>query len=178
MITGERLASQAVQGGYIGIPYSQLDCQGFVEKVLADCGVRKPDGSIYNWRGSNSMYRNFYQWRGSIDECKKAFSILPQGCFVFKMRDDDGERQHGYNDGLGNFYHVGIYIGDKDRAVIHSTTGGVQYAKTLSGWNYVTLPSMIDYTAQNIENIGVQSKMIFMIEEIKKLCKDMEDLIK
>ena len=49
--------------------YEQLDCQGFVEEVLKDIGVCKSSGKAYNWRGCNSMYRNFYTWRGSIDEC-------------------------------------------------------------------------------------------------------------
>ena len=57
--TGAAVAEQAKTGGYIGIPYSKLDCQAFVEQVLRDLGVRKPDGSVYNWRGSNSMFRNF-----------------------------------------------------------------------------------------------------------------------
>ena len=47
--TGAAVAEQAQTGNYIGIPYSQLDCQGFVEKVLKDLGVRKNDGSVYNW---------------------------------------------------------------------------------------------------------------------------------
>ena len=55
MITGYAFAEQARSGSYNGIPYKQLDCQGFVERVLKDSGVRKPDGSVYNWRGSNHM---------------------------------------------------------------------------------------------------------------------------
>ena len=71
--TGKDLAEQAVTGGYVGIPYGSLDCQGFVEQVLKDCGVRKPDGSPYNWRGSNSMWRNYIKWKGTIAECKEKF---------------------------------------------------------------------------------------------------------
>ena len=37
-ISGSDLAEQAVTGNYVGIPYSKLDCQGFVEEVLKDCG--------------------------------------------------------------------------------------------------------------------------------------------
>lgn len=178
MVTGEKFASQAVNGNYIGIPYEKLDCQGFVEKVLADTGVRKSNGMVYNWRGSNSMYRNFYQWHGSVNACKKAFGIIPQGALMFKMREDDAEQKLGYNDGLGNFYHVGIYTGIEGRPIIHSTTGGVQYAKSLSGWNYVSLLSMLDYTGSNVDNIGLQAKLMSIITEIRKLADDAERLLK
>ena len=86
MVTGEQFAKQAVDGGYIGIPYSKLDCQGFVERVLADCGIRKPNGTVYDWRGSNSMYRNFQQWRGSIKEAEAAFGALPIGCLLYTRK--------------------------------------------------------------------------------------------
>ncbi len=50
-ISGEDLAKQAVTGNYVGIPYSRLDCQGFVEEVLKDCGVRKLDGTPLQLEG-------------------------------------------------------------------------------------------------------------------------------
>lgn len=152
MITGERLAEQAVKGGYIGMPYSEVDCQAFVEKVISDLGIRKPDGTVYNWRGSNSMYRNYYSWRGTISECKTTFGIIPQGALIYKRKNDGGEKEKGYTDGLGNFYHVGIYIGDDDRMIIHSSGGGVQYATKLNGWTNITLLSFIDYTGKNDDN--------------------------
>mgnify|MGYP003291983947 CR=1 FL=1 len=37
--TGSAVAEQAKTGGYIGIPYSKLDCQAFVEQVLRDTGI-------------------------------------------------------------------------------------------------------------------------------------------
>ena len=45
------------------IPYSKLDCQAFVERILLDCGIR------HDWRGSNHMWRDALDcgavWRGS-----------------------------------------------------------------------------------------------------------------
>lgn len=152
MITGERLAEQAVNGGYIGIPYKKLDCQGFVEKVISDLGIRKPDGTVYNWRGSNAMYRNFYSWRGTVEECKKQFGMIPEGCLVFTRKTDGGEVDRGYSDGIGNFVHVGIYVGDP-HGVIHSTTGGVQFCKWPDKrWTNISLLSFIDYTGKNADN--------------------------
>lgn len=152
MITGEKLAEQAVNGGYIGIPYKKLDCQAFVEKVISDLGIRKPDGTVYNWRGSNAMYRNYYSWRGTIAECQKEYGIIPQGALIYKMKHDGGEKEKGYTDGLGNFYHVGIYIGNEYRVIMHSSTGGVQYANTLNCWTNISLLSFIDYTGKNADN--------------------------
>lgn len=157
MITGEQFAERALTGGYIGIPYETLDCQGFVEKVLADCGVRKPNGTVYDWRGSNSMYRNYYQWRGTVKECEAKFGMIPQGALVFTRKTDGGEVERGYHDGLGNFSHVGIYVG-APHGVIHSTTGGVQYGKfpDAKRWTNVSLLSMIDYTHQNVNNRSIK----------------------
>ena len=81
MYTGKEFADLAQDTRYNKFTYDQLDCQAFVEKVLADLGVRKPDGTVYNWRGSNSMYRNYYSWRGSIDEAISAFGSVPIGTF-------------------------------------------------------------------------------------------------
>ena len=91
--TGEDVAEQAVTGGYVGIPYSKLDCQAFVEQVLKDLGVRKENGKPYNWTGSNSMWRNHVTWKGTIEECKKKFGGIPLGAFLFLLKWDGGETE-------------------------------------------------------------------------------------
>lgn len=172
MVTGEAYAKQAVNGGYIGIPYSELDCQGFVEKVLADCGVRKPDGKKYNWRGTNSMWRNYYQWRGTRQEAIEKFGLIPEGAWLFHMEQDGGEIPLGYNDGLGNFKHVGIYLGDPHGS-IHSTTGGVQFLKYPDKrWTHVMLPDMLDYMQENPDN-----KIKDIIANIRKELDEMERMV-
>ena len=90
--TGADMAEQAITGGYVGTPYSKLDCQGFVEQVLKDLSVRKPDGTPYNWRGSNSMWRNYIKWKGTIAECKAKFGEIPLGAFMFIVKYDGGEQ--------------------------------------------------------------------------------------
>ena len=144
--TGKDVAEQAVTGNYIGKPYSKWDCQAFVEQVLKDLGVRKPDGTPYNWTGSNAMYRKHIRWRGTIDECRKKFGCIPQGAFVFRVKNDGGEVQRGYHDNLGNASHVGLYIGrNTEKPCMDSQpTGGVQYRK-LSVFTHVGLMDMIDY---------------------------------
>lgn len=173
MLTGEQFAEKALTGGYIGIPYEKLDCQAFVERVLADCGVRKPNGTVFDWRGSNSMYRNYYQWRGTVKECETKFGMIPQGALVFTRKTDGGEVEKGYHDGLGNFSHVGIYVGSP-HGVIHSTTGGVQYGKfpDAKRWTNVSLLSMIDYTHQNVNNRSIKD----IINNIRGLLDVMEEI--
>ena len=143
--TGQDVAIQALTGNYIGKPYSTYDCQGFVEQVLYDLGVRKPDGTPYNWKGSNSMFRNHIRWRGTIEECKKKFGNIPQGAFVFLVKHDGDEQPKGYHDDLGNASHVGLYIGTSPNPCMDSQpTGGVQMRK-LSVFTHVGLMDMIDY---------------------------------
>ena len=142
--TGADVAEQAKTGGYIGTPYHRLDCQAFVEKVLADLGIRKPDGTLYNWKGSNSMYRNHIRWRGSVKECMDKFGCIPLGAFLFIVKHDGGEVNRGYNDDLGNATHVGLCVGEK--AIDSQPSGGVQ-ARKLSIFTNVGLMDMIDYSS-------------------------------
>lgn len=177
MVTGEQFAKQAIDGGYIGIPYSKLDCQGFVERVLADCGIRKPNGTVYDWRGSNSMYRNFQQWRGSIKECESTFGSLPIGCLLYTRKTDGGEKEKGYNDNLGNFAHVGIYLGEP-HGVIHSTTGGVQWGKYPDKrWNYCSLLAMLEYGCKNSDNV-ISDDIIKQLDIIQSAVNNIERMLK
>ena len=146
---------QARSHKYDNIKYDDLDCQGFVEQVLKDCGVRKQDGSCYNWRGVNSMWRNAFTWKGTVEEAIKKFGDIPLGSWVIMWADDGGEKERGYFDGLGNAKHVGIYTGtpepvrDSTRTTKKPTRDGVGY-RSLSGFNYVCLPFMIDYTGNDL----------------------------
>lgn len=144
-ISGSDLAEQAITGNYVGIPYSKLDCQGFVEEVLKDCGVRKPDGTVYNWRGSNSMWRNYIKWKGTKEECIKKFGEIPLGAFLFLLKWDGGEVEKGYHDGEGNASHVGLYTGTSPLPCMDSQGNrGVDYCK-LNVFTHVGLMEMVDY---------------------------------
>ena len=147
-IAGTAFATQAQSDRYTGVPYSKLDCQAFVEEVLKDCGVRKPDGSVYNWKGSNSMWRNALRWKGTIEECKRLFNGIPLGAWVFIVKNDGGEVARGYHDNEGNASHVGIYCREGTEPVRDSTKtakrDGVGYRK-LDEFTHVGLPTMITY---------------------------------
>lgn len=144
-VTGEEIAQQAINGGYVGIPYSQLDCQGFVEQVLRDTGVRKTDGHPYNWKGSNSMWRNCITWKGTISECINKFGSIPLGAFLFIVKRDGGEIDRGYHDNEGNASHVGLYTGASPLPCMDSQGDrGVAYCR-LGIFTHVGLMSMVDY---------------------------------
>ena len=150
-ISGFDLSEQAITGNYVGIPYSKLDCQGFVEEVLKDCGVRKPDGTVYNWKGSNSMWRNHIRWKGTLEECRKKFGEIPVGAFLFLLKWDGKEAERGYHDGLGNATHVGLYLGTSPLPCMDSSQGRgkVDYCK-LNVFTHVGLMNMIDYYNESL----------------------------
>ena len=164
MTKASAFAECALLGKWDKYKYSVLDCQGFVEAVLKDIGIRKSDGSVYNWTGSNSMYRNFYQWRGSVEECIKQFGKIPIGAFVY-IWESSGEQARGYTDGLGNAKHVGIYCGDnKVRDSTRSTKSkrdGVG-TRTMEGFNRVTLFSGLDYELSTDYNTAVENLQDFL----------------
>lgn len=140
MATLAQYAEQARTGNYVGIPYSELDCQAFVERVLKDLGVRDCSGKAYNWRGTNDMWRTALQWKGTCDQAAATFGGLQPGMWLFTVKNDGGEVDRGYHDTEGNAAHVGIYLGNGK--VIHSTTGGV---------------AIVDYPAKRWTHAGILS---------------------
>ena len=130
-----------MRGNYIGIPYEELDCQAFVERVLKDCGEK------HDWRGSNHM------WRDALSEKHKITNemAIPAGAWLFTIKQDGGEKERGYNDSEGNASHVGIYLGLS--RVIHSTTGGVQWDDiSRPRWTHYGLCKFIDYSETGVSD--------------------------
>lgn len=147
MVSGEEYASQAKSSKYDGLTYDKVDCQKFVELVLIDCGVKKPDGKPYDWKGSNSMWRNALAWKGTIEECIAKYGDIPLGAWVFIVKNDGGEVERGYHDNEGNAKHVGIYVGGHPDTQVRDSTetrtrDGVGY-RPLAGFNMVGIPKML-----------------------------------
>ena len=55
MISGIAFAENALLPKWDKFTYDRMDCQAFVEAVIKDLGIRKSDGSVYDWKGSYSM---------------------------------------------------------------------------------------------------------------------------
>ena len=168
MITNLLFTEQAKSTKYDKLTYSDCDCQAFVEKVLYDTGVRKPNGGAYNWKGSNDMWRNALDWRGSVEDCISIYGKVPDGAWVFIVKYDGGEKERGYNDGEGNAKHVGIYVGnDQVRDSTRSTKpkrDGVGY-RSLSDFNMVGICKYLDYESNNKDN--THDKIISLINSIR-----------
>jgi hypothetical protein len=145
---GTELAKVGFQ--YIGIPYSELDCQAFVEKCLADCGIKK------NLPGSNAWYREVAKngWVGTPEECVAMYGTVPKGAFLFILKNDGKEPATYKPDGIGNASHIGIVTGQGKGAIHSSSSRGcvcesVFKNKTIKngGWNRVGLWDEVDYSA-------------------------------
>lgn len=178
MKTGLEFARNALLPKWDKYTYDQLDCQGFVEAVLKDMGIRKDNGKVYDWKGSNSMYRNYYSWRGTIEECRKKYGTIPVGAFVYIWKET-GEQEVGYNDGLGNCTHVGIYCGnDTVRDSTRSTKTGRNGVGTrnLSGFNRVTLFSGLDYSVTSSYNSDIDS-LLAVIDRMREELTELEGRI-
>lgn len=140
MITAAQYVEQARSGDYLGIPYKEMDCQGLLERVLADCGT------VVDWRGTNDMWRNALSMKGPIAD----IASIPAGAWLFTLKHDGGEVQRGYHDNEGNAAHAGIYLGGSD--VMHSTTGGCQMdVITSKRWTHYGLCKLIDFSGESSE---------------------------
>ena len=140
--------SVSLQGEkYLGTPYSEMDCQAFVEACLTDVGIN------VNLAGSNAWYRTM-DWVGTPEECIAVFGSIPKGAFLFIHAFDGGEPSY-YKDDLGNASHIGIYTGiytgTHMGAMASSSSRGCVIdsyfaGKTISGgWNCVGLWHRLDY---------------------------------
>ena len=147
MVDGNELGNAGFK--YIGTPYSQMDCQAFVEQCLSDCGLKK------NLAGSNAWYREVMAngWVGSPEECVSTFGVVPAGAFLFIQAFDGKEPEKYKNDGLGNASHIGLCTGTRGEGAIHSSASRGCVAeskfkgKTIKngGWNKVGLWNKVAY---------------------------------
>lgn len=147
MVNGNKLGEVGFK--YLGVPYSEMDCQAFVEKCLADCGKR------IDLAGSNAWYREVMQhgWVGTPEECVKNLGCVPAGAFIFILEYNGKEPPKYRDDGIGNASHIGLCTGDKGKGGIHSSAsrGCVAesefHGKTIpnGGWNRVGLWDQVEY---------------------------------
>lgn len=145
------VARRAVESLAENIPYSLMDCQAWVEYIVAQCG-----GSM-SYTGSNHMARSGCRWLGTLAEARAQGRLVPgAGLFIHQAGGEPAKYQ---NDGLGNFSHVGLYVGenaltdtDKNGAsrlcnAMHSsaTMGRVAGSTLQNGWTHVAWFKDVDY---------------------------------
>lgn len=168
MITGVQIADAAISSGLIGTPYSKLDCQALVEKVLSLAGLKIP-----NYRGSNHM------WRELVHDRQRTGTdapILP-GMLAFIVKNDGGEVKRGYHDSMGNATHVAVALGDG--TVFESTTGGVQIS-SIKRFTHVAKIIDVDYLEAVPGGAGsgldVDSRIERIREILLQICGELEEL--
>jgi len=166
----------------INIPYNEKDCIGYVNMVWRDIPIvdsnnySLPNGTNTLWRRNISPYPSqtynttspdnqnptpVLWYKGTIADYLSEHSDLPVGCLLFHQIADDGHppipSQYA-GDGIGNFVHVGIYIGNlqvmqsggRDSSTV--TGGGVHrttYSSLTSSaftlaWNYLAYVCYVD----------------------------------
>lgn len=175
MYTGIQYGKRAEDPSYNSLKYSQVDCQAFCEKVLKDLGVRKSNGAVYDWRGSNDMWRNAVSWKGTIAEARQKFGQIPVGSWAFMVSHDGGEIPRGYHDDQGNAAHIAIVVNQSQ--VRDSTKGtgrdGVAYRK-LSDFNMIGLPKMLDFDNTNPNIIEIEAESV---KKVKSLLDQINSII-
>ena len=120
-----------------------------------------------SYRGSNDMARHA-AWLGTLENAQ-AEGMLRPGALLFIHEEDESALPARYaGDGLGDFSHVGLYVGadalsDTDKSgrrracdVVHSsaTMGRVAGSTLQNGWTHVGWAHEIDYgeeTAPGVE---------------------------
>ena len=151
MIEATKLAKAGFT--YLGRPYSEMDCQAFVERCLRDCGL------TINLPGSNAWYRKM-TWVGTPEECKKRFGHIPPGAFLFILAQDGKEPAKYRKDGIGNASHIGIYTAARSGAIHSSASRGCVAESVFrgisipGGWNRVGLWDRIYYDVAVSSVIG------------------------
>ncbi len=168
-ISAEQVSLQGDK--YLGTSYKTMDCQAFVERCLADAGLK------INLAGSNTWYRECRQngWVGSPEQCRREFGKIPRGAFLFILEQDGGEVKRGYRDGLGNASHIGLYTG-RGKGAIHSSSTRKCVAESAfsgrtipnGGWNTVGLWKRLSYGA-DIDNKLHGGGDMGILEDLTKL---------
>ncbi len=153
----------------VDIPYSQMDCIGFVNAVWQDIPVVQTNGwSLTN--GTNSIWRSTRTfnttspdnqtptpelwYKDTIANCISQYGDIPAGALLFHQISEEGPPpipSQFEGDGIGNFVHVGIYCGSDEvmqsggRDSSSVPGGGVhKSAYDSSAWNYVAFVCWVD----------------------------------
>ena len=165
----------------VQIPYTEMDCIKYVQTVWRDIAavgssevLCNPLGTNTLWRTNTPQYPNLVKtfnttspdgqnptpvlwFKDSITNYLNTHDSLPAGCLLFHKISEEGPpaiKPEYAGDGIGNFAHVGIYIGDNEvmqsggRDGSSVPGGGVhRSAYDSSAWNYVAFVVWVDPTS-------------------------------
>ena len=152
--TANQLARAATAAAHVGYTYDEMDCQAFIEHCARQAGGRM------DYLGTNDMARRA-AWLGTLSQARAEGRLTPGAGLLIREETDANLPARYAGDGLGDFSHVGLYVGegalsDTDKngrrracdAVHSSATMGRVAGTTLqNGWTHAMWFSEIDYGA-------------------------------
>lgn len=152
--TGTQVAQAAALAVGVGYTYDEMDCQAFIEHCARQAGGRM------DYLGTNDMARRA-AWLGTLSQARAEGRLTPGAGLLIREETDANLPARYAGDGLGDFSHVGLYVGegalsDTDKngrrracdAVHSSATMGRVAGTTLqNGWTHVLWFPEIDYAA-------------------------------
>lgn len=114
-----------------------IDCSGMFVRAF-----RKQGSRIYH--GSNTIWRKYLTSKGRI--ARK--SQLKRGMAVFKWREEGDPQQ----DGLGNFYHIGLVTSAAPLRIVHASTNGmcVRADTDADGWTHWGALKGVQYPVKDL----------------------------
>lgn len=134
-----------------GASKGSVDCSGAFTYWYKQAGG-------YMYHGSNTMWRKYSTEKGKIGE----IDLYP-GMAVYKWRNDGKEPSQYQADGIGNFYHVGLYIGDGQVVEAKGTKYGVVYS-CISQWTHASRQKNTDYDVDEIGSDNSSTTSAFPVE--------------
>lgn len=150
--TGKAVAAAAVALVQSYHSYRDMDCQAMIEEAV------RIAGGVMNYRGSNHMARSA-AWLGTLENAQSEGKLKP-GALLFIHEEDESSLPTLYRgDGLGDFSHVGLYIGEnlltdtdkhgkrRECNIVHSSQsmGRVCGSTMKNGWTHVGWAKEINY---------------------------------
>ena len=134
-----------------GASKGAVDCSGSFTYWYKQAGG-------YMYHGSNTMWRKYSTEKGKIG----SINLVP-GMAVYKWRNDGKEPSSYQDDGIGNFYHVGLYIGNNRVVEAKGTKYGVVYSD-IDQWTHASRQKNTEYDMAESASSDSNSTSMFPIE--------------
>lgn len=134
----------------IGRPYKEIDCIKLVVLSIRNGAGADGESKSYQCGGCNELWRSLYAsgkyryvTRRLELETAKSLGLLVPGALLVIWEPGYNEK---YKDNEGDCSHIGIYVGDDDCEVVHSSaTKKYVAASTIkNGWTHVLIHRLID----------------------------------
>ena len=134
----------------IGRPYKEIDCIKLVVLSVRNGAGADGESKTYQCGGCNELWRSLnasgkyrYVTKRLELETAKSLGLLVPGALLVIWEPGYNEK---YKDNEGDCSHIGIYVGDDDCEVVHSSaTKKCVAASTIrNGWTHVLIHRLID----------------------------------